>query len=107
MEATVEETVAALRVPFPEPVDFPEQTLRERIASFNALLKKSEVPPERLRIGVIERSESKAALLDMKVPAFTAQTATPRDILVHCCDALIVRYVIRDNGMTEIAPSEG
>lgn len=103
--ASIDGTLAQLGTPLPGPVEYPEQTLRERIVAMNNTLKEAGVGQAVLRIRVNEQHESKEQLLEMKVPAYSsARGALPGDILKHCCDALIVRYQVKE-GVAIITPA--
>ncbi|WP_367874083.1 hypothetical protein [Luteolibacter sp. Populi] len=106
-EASMLKTLAQTEVPLPTPVDYPEQTVRERITAINSSLKKAGIPAGALRIQINESYENKEVVLDWKVPAFSAESATPREILTHCCDAVHVRYYVRPDkpGVAIISPA--
>ncbi len=82
-----------MRVTLPGVTDFPEQTLQERILATNALLKKAGIV---LRFGIDEESYPSQSLLEMTVPAFLQENATPNDILHHAHKALKKHYFLSE-----------
>ncbi len=85
------ETFDTMRVVIPGLIEFPEQTLQERILAINALLKKHDIA---LRFGVDEILYPSNHLLDLKVPAFSKDNARPCDILRHDVNAMDKHYFI-------------
>jgi hypothetical protein len=85
------ETLQTLRTVIPGLTDLPEQTLRERILAINAMLKKHDLA---LRFGVDEILYPSNHLLELKVPAFSKENASPRDILRHDVNAIDKHYFI-------------
>jgi hypothetical protein len=92
-EQGIDETFAALKATLPGLTEFPEQTLQERILATNAMLKKAGI---RLRFGVDEELYPSQNLLDLKVPAFSQENATPNDILQHSHKAMNKGYLLSD-----------
>jgi hypothetical protein len=95
-EHDLDETNAALNTTLPGLTEFPEQTLQERILATNALLKKAGI---RLRFGVDEVLYPSQNLLEMKVPAFSQENATPNDILQHSVKAMNKHYMYTDGAV--------
>ena len=50
--ASMGKTLAQMAVPLPTPVDYPEQTVRERITAINSSLKEAGIPKGALRIQI-------------------------------------------------------
>lgn len=84
-------TLATLRTVIPGLTEFPEQTLGDRIRDTNALLKKHDIA---LRFGIDEILYPSNHLLDLRLPAFSRQNASPRDILRHDVSAMDKHYFI-------------
>ena len=85
------ETLLTLRTIIPGRTEFPEQTLQERILEINAMLKKHDIA---LRFGVDEILYPSSHLLELKVPAFSKENASPRDILQQDVKAMDKSYFI-------------
>lgn len=92
----VDETLAALKATLPGLTKFPEQTLQERILATNALLKKAGIA---LRFGVDEKLYPSENLLEMPVPAFSQENATPNDILLNSHRALGKHYFLSEGAV--------
>ena len=95
-EHDLDETFAALNTTLPGLTEFPEQTLQERILATNALLKNAGI---RLRFGVDEVLYPSQNLLEMTVPAFSQENATPNDILQHSVKAMNKHYLYSDGAV--------
>jgi hypothetical protein len=87
-------TLETLRTVIPGHTDLPEQSLRERILAINAMLKKHDIA---LRFGVDEILYPSDHLLELNVPAFSKDNASPRDILRHDVNAMDKHYFISGN----------
>jgi hypothetical protein len=85
------ETLQTLRTIIPGLIEFPEQTLQERILAINAMLKKHDIA---LRFDVDEILYPSSHLLELKVPAFSKENASPRDILQQDVKAMDKSYFI-------------
>ncbi|MCW1923433.1 hypothetical protein OKA05_12785 [Luteolibacter arcticus] len=81
----ISDMLASFNTPLPGLIEFPQQTLQERILATNALLKKTGIA---LRFGVDEEQDPSQSLLELQVPALLLENATPRLILLHDVNAL-------------------
>ena len=92
-------TLALLETPIPGMVEFPEQTVLERIDAINVWLEKSGVPREELRISVEPASAKRLKENELHCKDFSAQDLHPRWLLAELFGRSAVRYRIVNGGV--------
>lgn len=92
-------TLSLLETPIPDPVEFPEQTVLERIESINVWLEKSGIPREVLRISVEPASAQRLRVKELHCRDFSATHLSPRLLLGALFDVSALRYRVVNGGV--------
>lgn len=74
-------TLALLETPIPGPVEFPEQTLAERVTDINQWLEAAGVPGDQLRVAVEARTAPRN--LNLLLEQFEVEDETPSTVLKY------------------------
>jgi hypothetical protein len=85
-------TLALLKTPIPGPVEFPEQTLAERVAAINQWLEQAGLPHDQLRIAVEARSAPRN--LNLLLKPFTVEDETPSTALKYTTGRTRLYFVV-------------
>ncbi len=92
-------TLALLETPIPGPVEFPEQTVLERIDAINVWLEESGIPREELRISVEPASAQRLRVRELHCRDFSATHLSPRLLLGALFDVSTLRYRVVNGGV--------
>ncbi len=92
-------TLALLETPIPGPVEFPEQTVLERIDAINVWLEKSGIPRDELRMFVEPASAGRLRERELHCKDFSATNLHPRLLLGELFGRSAVRYRVVEGGV--------
>lgn len=92
-------TLALLETPIPGPVEFPEQTVLERIEAINVWLEESGVPREELCIFFEPASAQLLIVKELHCRDFSATHLSPRLLLGALFDVSALRYRVVNGGV--------
>jgi len=95
-------TLALLETPIPGPVEFPEQTLSQRVAAINRLLEQAGIPRDQLSMAVEAQTAETLFASNVVFESFTLQDPTPATILKHTAGRTRLYYRLRA-GLVEFA----
>jgi hypothetical protein len=85
-------TLALLKTPIPGPVEFPEQTLAERVAAINQWLQQAGLSHDQLRVAVEARSAPRN--LNLLLEPFAVEDETPSTVLRYTTGRTRLYFVV-------------
>lgn len=95
-------TQALLETPIPGFVEFPEQTLAERVAAINRWLEKAGVPHEQLLIAVESSTAAVPESSGLLLESFTVENAPPAKVLQYTTGRTKLYFIVHA-GIVEFA----
>jgi hypothetical protein len=99
-EVSKAKTLALLKTPIPGPVEFPEQTLAERVTAINQWLERAGVPGHQLRVAVEARSAPRN--LNLLLEPFAVEDETPSTVLKYTAGSTRLYFIVHA-GLAEFA----
>jgi hypothetical protein len=93
-------TLALLETPIPGPVEFPAQTLAERVTAINQWLAQAGIPRDQLHVAVEARTAPRN--LNLLLERFTVEDETPSTVLKYTVGSTRLYFLARA-GFAEFA----
>lgn len=87
-------TEALLETRIPGPVEFPEQTLAERVTAINQWLEQAGVPHDQLRVAVEARTAARPGNLKSVLESFAVEDETPATVLKYTTGPTRLYFVL-------------
>lgn len=94
-------TKVILETRIPGPVEFPEQTLAERVTAINQWLEQAGVPRDLLRVAVEARTAARSGNLKCVLESFAVEDETPKTVLRYTTGPTRFYFVVHA-GLAEI-----
>jgi hypothetical protein len=85
-------TLALLQTPIPGPVEFPEQTLAERVSAINQWLEQAGIARDQLRIAVEARTAPRN--LNLLLERFAVEDETPSTVLKYTAGSTRLYFLV-------------